>query len=82
MFDAYLCWINQNPTFYAHLTNIFFYIIVIFFKGKAKGIGAIGQEFYGKDAENKQVCALCPFVATTKNPYRHLQDHFGKPKNK
>jgi len=47
-------------------------------QGKAKGIGAIGQEFYGKDAENKQVCALCPFVATTKNPYRHLQDHFAR----
>ena len=42
-----------------------------------KSIGAIGQTVHGLK-ENKQVCPLCDFEATTKNPYRHLQDHLGK----
>ena len=25
------------------------------------------------------VCRLCGFEGTTKNPYRHLQDHYGGP---
>ena len=45
--------------------------------GSKKSIGAIGQTVHGLK-ENKQVCPLCNFEATTKNPYRHLQDHLGK----
>ena len=42
---------------------------------RAKSIGAIGQALHG--LHGKQVCPLCKFEATTKNPYRHLQDHLG-----
>ena len=45
--------------------------------GSKKSIGAIGQTVHGLK-ENKQVCPLCHFEATTKNPYRHLQDHLGE----
>ena len=44
--------------------------------GSKKSIGAIGQTVHGLK-ENRQVCPLCKFEATTKNPYRHLQDHLG-----
>ena len=43
----------------------------------ATSIGAIGQALYG--LAGKQICPLCRFEATTKNPYRHLQDHLGRP---
>lgn len=42
---------------------------------RTKSIGAIGQALHG--LHGKQVCPLCKFEATTKNPYRHLQDHLG-----
>ena len=48
--------------------------------GSKKSIGAIGQTVHGLK-ENRQVCPLCKFEATTKNPYRHLQDHLGKVGN-
>ena len=42
-------------------------------------IGAMGQAIHGLEGEKVQVCPLCRWVARTKNPYRHLQDHLGRP---
>ena len=41
------------------------------------GIGAMGQAVWGFGAGN-QICPICRFQATTKNPYRHLQDHLAR----
>ena len=34
----------------------------------------------GKDSRENavQICPICKFQATTKNPYRHLQDHLAR----
>jgi len=49
---------------------------------KVKSLGSLGQVLQGlpKDPKLKsvQVCPLCNFEASTKNPYRHLQDHLAR----
>ena len=49
---------------------------------KTKSLGALGKALHGlpRDSGNQamQICPLCRFQATTKNPYRHLQDHLAR----
>jgi len=53
---------------------------------KTTSLGALGQALHGQmlgiprdSRENAvQICPLCKFQATTKNPYRHLQDHLAR----
>jgi len=51
---------------------------------KTNSLGALGNALHGspgmKDARENavQICPICKFQATTKNPYRHLQDHLAR----
>jgi len=49
---------------------------------KTKSLGALGKALHGfpRDSGKQavQICPLCRFQATTKNPYRHLQDHLAR----
>ena len=49
---------------------------------KPKSLGALGLSLHGLPRDPKsqsiQMCPLCKFQATTKNPYRHLQDHLAR----
>lgn len=53
---------------------------------KTTSLGALGQALHGSmlgiprdSRENAvQICPICKFQATTKNPYRHLQDHLAR----
>ena len=50
------------------------------------GLGALGQAIHGhqmgipRDSRETavQICPICKFQASTKNPYRHLQDHLAR----
>ena len=49
---------------------------------KPKSLGSLGLSLHGLPRDPKsqsiQMCPLCKFQATTKNPYRHLQDHLAR----
>ena len=53
---------------------------------KTTSLGALGQALHGtmlgipRDSRENavQICPICKFQATTKNPYRHLQDHLAR----
>jgi len=49
---------------------------------KTKSLGALGQALHGLPRDSRhqavQICPICKFQATTKNPYRHLQDHLAR----
>jgi len=49
---------------------------------KTKSLGALGKALHGTPSNPTnpamQICPLCKFQATTKNPYRHLQDHLAR----
>merc|ERR1719285_470853 len=49
---------------------------------KTTSLGALGQALHGMPRDSRenavQICPLCKFQATTKNPYRHLQDHLAR----
>lgn len=53
---------------------------------KTTSLGALGQALHGpqmgipRDSRENavQICPICKFQASTKNPYRHLQDHLAR----
>jgi len=49
---------------------------------KTTSLGALGQALHGTPRDSRenavQICPICKFQATTKNPYRHLQDHLAR----
>jgi len=49
---------------------------------KTTSLGALGQALHGMPRDCRenavQICPICKFQATTKNPYRHLQDHLAR----
>lgn len=49
---------------------------------KTTSLGALGQALHGIPRDSRenavQICPICKFQATTKNPYRHLQDHLAR----
>jgi len=49
---------------------------------KTTSLGALGQALHGIPRDSRenavQICPICKWQATTKNPYRHLQDHLAR----